>query len=106
MTLKNDAKFDEELTCALKNDVEGFGELWRNTQNLSSNGLLLTKTYNVWAKKELCVYILKTDTNFEGKMTFGFINDTRNLVNFDEALKNLKICTFRDVFCPRYIMLS
>ena len=26
-TLKNDAKFDEELTCALKNDVEGFGEL-------------------------------------------------------------------------------
>ena len=51
MTLKNDAKFDEELTCALKNDVEGFGELWRNTQNLPSNGLLLTKTYMFELKK-------------------------------------------------------
>ena len=35
MTLKNDAKFEEELTCALKNDVRNlakFGEFHWRTQ--------------------------------------------------------------------------
>ena len=44
---KNDAKFEEELTCALKNVN---GEFWLNSQksqNLHFNGLLLTKVYNV-----------------------------------------------------------
>ena len=39
MTLKNDAKFEEELTCALKNDVRNlakFGEFHWRTQNLKS----------------------------------------------------------------------
>ena len=38
---------------------------------------------------------MKIDANTEG-MTYGFINDMRNLVNFTEALENLKICTLRD----------
>ena len=35
MTLKNDAKFEEELTCALKNDVRNlakFGEFHWSSQ--------------------------------------------------------------------------
>ena len=31
--------------------LEEFGEFWHNTQNLHFNGLLLTKVYNIWAKK-------------------------------------------------------
>ena len=41
---------------------------------------------------------MKNDSNFKEKMTCGFINDVRNLVNFTGALKNLKICTLRDFF--------
>ena len=54
VTLKNDAKFEEELTCSLKNDNEEFDEFWPNagkSKNLYFNGLSLTKVYNVWAKK-------------------------------------------------------
>ena len=53
ITLKNDPKFKEELTFCLKNGKE-FGEFWPNTrksQNLHFNGFLLTKVYNVWAKR-------------------------------------------------------
>ena len=40
MTMKNDAKFDEELTCQFK--------ALKNLKNLHFlNGLLLTKAYNV-----------------------------------------------------------
>ena len=42
--------------------------------------------------------MLKIDANFEGKMTCGFINDMKNLVNFTRALKNLKTCTLADFF--------
>ena len=54
---------------------EEFREFLPNTrkfQNLHTNGLLLTKVYDIGAKKstkELCVIILKIDANFEGKMT-------------------------------------
>ena len=45
----------------------------------------------------MCNYT-KDDAKFEGKMTCGFINDMRNLLNSTGALKNLKICTLRDFF--------
>ena len=50
ITLKNDTKFEKELTCAL---MWVLGNFWRNTQrsqNLHFNGLPLTKVCNVWAK--------------------------------------------------------
>ena len=46
-----------------------------NLKNLHFNGLLLTKVYNVWAKKsieELCLMALKIDAKFEGKLTCAF----------------------------------
>ena len=39
---------------------EEFGEIWRNTwksQKLHFNGILLTKVYNIWAKKLLRSYV-------------------------------------------------
>ena len=53
MTMKNNAKFEEELTCS-----KLAWRIWRiliralkNLKNLHFNGLLLIKGYNVWAKK-------------------------------------------------------
>ena len=46
-----------------------------NLKNLHFNGLLLTKVYNVWAKKsieELCLMALKIDAKFEGKLNCAF----------------------------------
>ena len=39
---------------------------------------------------------MKIDANFEGKMTSGFITDMRNLMNFNRALRNFKVCPLRN----------
>ena len=52
--------------------------------------------FELKSTEELCITILKIDANFDGKMTCGFINDMRNLVNFTGGLRNLKICTLTD----------
>ena len=39
---------------------------------------------------------MKIDANFEGKMTTGFITDMRNLMNFNRALRNFKVCPLRN----------
>ena len=36
-------------------------------------------------------------------MTFGFVNDMRNLLKYTGVLKNYKICTLRDIFFQVYI---
>ena len=48
MTMKNDAKFEEELICHFKINM-------RNLMNV--NVLLLSKVYIVWAKKVLRSYL-------------------------------------------------
>ena len=52
-TMKNYAKFEEELTCHFKVDMSNLTNFdlstWKS-QNLHFNGLFLTKVYNVWAK--------------------------------------------------------
>ena len=77
MILKNDVKFEKELTCQFKIDMRNltnFDQL-KNLKNLYFNELFLTKVYNVWAKKsveELCfifIYRLKnSDFILEGKI--------------------------------------
>ena len=55
MTMKNDAKFEEESTCQFKIDMRNltnFDRALKNLKNLHFNGLLLNKVYNVWAKKK------------------------------------------------------
>ena len=47
ITLENDAKFEEELTCALKNDMRNLANFWPNfwkSQNLHFNGLFLNQS--------------------------------------------------------------
>ena len=50
MTMKNDAKFEEELTCQFKIDMRNlmnFDPSTQKSQNMHFNELLLTKVYNV-----------------------------------------------------------
>ena len=47
MAMRNDAKFEEELTCQFKIDTWNLTNVVPNTRNMHFNGLLLTKIYNV-----------------------------------------------------------
>ena len=49
MALKSDAKFKEKLTCDFKFDISNLVNFHPISQN--SNGLFLSKVYEVWAKK-------------------------------------------------------
>ena len=54
MTMKDDTKFEEELTCQFKIDrrnLTNFDPSTQNLKNLHFNRLLLTKVYNACAKK-------------------------------------------------------
>ena len=55
MTMKNDAKFEEELTYQFKIDMRNLTNFDPSTQKSQKfahfNGLLWTKVYNVGAKK-------------------------------------------------------
>ena len=76
-----------------------------NFKNLHFNGPLLTKAYNVWAKKsteELCLMALNIDAKFEGKLNCAFKNNMRNLVNFHQStFESLKSGTLVGSFYPK-----
>ena len=107
MTLKSHVKFEEKLPVVWKM-TWGFWKIFirafKNLKNLNFNGLLLTKVYNVWAKKnteELLLIALQIDAKFERKMTCTFENDMKNLANFHQStFENLKFGTFIGSFYP------
>ena len=79
MTIKNNAKIEEELTCQFKIDMRNltnFDPSTRKSQKFAlCEGLLLTKVYNIRVKKsieELCLMAVKIDAKFEGKMARAF----------------------------------
>ena len=81
MTVKNDAKFEEELTRQFKIEMKNLTN-FDPLKNLHFNGLLLNKVYNVWAKKgirELCLMAINIDVTFDGKVTCLLKTDIRNL---------------------------
>ena len=56
MTMKNGAKFEEELAIQFSSRLTwGIWEILHEHSKISKklqfNGLLLTKVYNIWAKK-------------------------------------------------------
>ena len=51
MTLKSHAKFGGKLTYGLKNDIKNLAHFNQNKiQNWDSDGFLLSKVENAWAK--------------------------------------------------------
>ena len=89
ITLKNDAKFEEELTCPLTNDIR----------------LLLTKVimFELKSTEELCVMTMNGDAIFKEKLTDGLKNDIRNLVNFHASSRKSENVHFMGSFCPKHI---
>ena len=91
MTLKNDAKFKEKLTCGLENDVTNWAKFHQSTrkcQNWDSDGILLSKVENVTEK--LCAITIKNDVKFEEELTYHFKIDMRNLMNFYPSTQKSK----------------
>ena len=60
MTLENDAKFKEKLTCDLENDMRNLANFQQNTwkcQNWDFDGILLSKIENALAKNLQMSYV-------------------------------------------------
>ena len=76
--IKNDAKIEETWLANSKSTWRiWWFFIWalENLKNFHFNRLLLTKEYNVWAKKsteELLFIALQIDAKFEGKLTCTF----------------------------------
>ena len=89
--LKGDALFKEKLTGGLKNDTRNlvnFHASSRISEYLHFHGLFLSIAYKVSAIKstgELSLMTLKSDPNFEEKLTFCLKNGVRNLENFNAS---------------------
>ena len=81
MTIKNDAKFEQELTVQFKIDIRNLTTFDSSTQilhNLHFNGQY---------------------TKFEGKLTCISKNDMKNLANFHQStFESLKIWSFVESF--------
>ena len=115
MTMKNDTKFEEELTCCFQIDMRNltnFDPTLESLKHFHFNVLLLSKVYIVWAKKIQSNYLLwhwrgiqslkkKTDLwkwheefgrfsfTRAGKNHGKFEEEMRNFTNLTWALQNL-----------------
>ena len=91
MPLKGDVIFKEKLPGGLKDDTRNlvnFHASSRVSENLHFHGLFLPITYKVSAIKstgELSLMTLKSDPNFEEKLTFCLKNGVRNLLSFNAS---------------------
>ena len=88
MKLKDDAKFEEKLTCGLK-IAWGIWQIFtraleRLKIGLWSDSLIQSrKSMSLNFTEELCLMAMKNDAKFEEKFTCHFKIDVRNLTNFD-----------------------
>ena len=88
MRVESDAKFEEKLALGFKNDMMNlvnFNASSGKSENLHFEVLLLSVAYikfQLKSAEELSLMTLKSDPNFEEKLTFCLKNDMRNLMNF------------------------
>ena len=103
MTIKNDTKIEEELTCYFK-IIMGNLKYSKVSKTCPLNGLLLTDLYNAWAKEEQCSYLswhwrviqnLKKNWLVVWKTTWGIWQ------MFTRALESVKIRTLMGFFRPK-----
>ena len=79
MTMKNDTKFEEELTCQFKIDMSKSTNFdlstWKSQKNFTLIGCFWPKYIMLELKKSLekfCLIALKIDAKFERKLTWDF----------------------------------
>ena len=83
MTLTSHAKFEENLTYGLENDMRNLGNFYQNTwkyQNCYFHEILLSKVEDAWAKD-----LQRGYEKSEEELTCPFKIDIRNLTNFDSS---------------------
>ena len=91
MTLKEDAKFKGKLTPGLKKDkrnLVNFRARSGKSENSHYDGILLPKAYIVIDEKLQKSYLSlhwRAMQSLKKKLTFGFKNNMRNLVNFNAS---------------------
>ena len=77
----------------------------RKSEILLFDGLLLSKSCKVSAKKsteELSLKTQKSDVKFNEKLTCGFKYDMRDLVNFHPTTQKFENFFLMGSFCPKY----
>ena len=95
MALKNDEKFEEELTCYFKIDLLfqkyimfEYRVLKRGTEELSfltlEGDAKFEEKLTCGLKNDMKI-AMKNDAKFEKEFIFQFKNDMRNLMNFDPS---------------------
>ena len=100
MAMKNDTKFQEELTCHFKLTWGNWRILTRALESLKKfpfNELLLSKVYIFWAKKsteELSFMKLHRNTKFGEESTCRFKIGIRNFTKFDPSTQKSQKFTF------------
>ena len=89
MTLKSDAKFEEKLTCGLKNETRNLANFDQSTRKCQ-NWDFDRKCMSLKSTEELCAMTMKNDTKFEKELTCNFKIDMRILTNFDPSTRKSK----------------
>ena len=95
MTQKSDAKFEEKLTCCLKNDKH-VSHVYTLIASYCAKCLMFDLS-----TEELSFMKMKSDAKFKEKLACGLENDMKNLAKFHQTTQNLKIGTLMGSFCPK-----
>ena len=100
MALKNDAKFEEKLTCCLENDMGNVANFYQNTwkcKNWNFDGIFSPKVENAWSLKfaeMLGLMTMKSDTKIEEELTCRFKTYMKNFTHFDPSTRKSKQFVF------------
>ena len=112
MTLKSDAKLEEEFRLGSKKDMTklvNFNAISDKSDNLLFDILILSIAYKVWAKKVKKIYVswhwrviqaLKKNSLFVRKVTWEI------WWILTQAVENLKIWTCMGYFFQKYVMFG
>ena len=88
MTLNIDAKFEEKMTCAFKNNMRNLENFYQGMIGSLKIGTLMgsfiqsRKCISLKFTWEFCVMAMKNDAKFEEELNFQFKIDMRNLMKF------------------------
>ena len=89
MTMKNDTKIEEELTCRFKIDMN-FTKFDPSTRKVYFFFKLAPCDQSIYclsykSTEELSFMTLRSYANFEERLTSGLEKDMRNLANFHQS---------------------
>ena len=85
MTMKNDVKPEEGLTCHFIIDMRNLTHFDLSTLKSLQNLHFKWAPSDQRSRQELSFMTLKSDTKFEEKLTCGLQNDMMNLENFHQS---------------------